>query len=79
MAKKENEEGPVKKGMLIGEVVRAYPESAMVMMDFGLHCIGCHVSYYETIEEGCKGHGMDDAKIDEMISEVNKAIAENKQ
>ena len=68
----------INKSMNIGEAVSKHPESAVVMMAYGLHCIGCHVAAWETIEQGCKGHGLKDKEIDEMIDEINKAIEKHK-
>ncbi|MBI2597647.1 MAG: iron-sulfur cluster assembly accessory protein, partial [Candidatus Diapherotrites archaeon] len=65
-----------KSDMLIGEVVEKYPQTAYVMTSFGLHCVGCHVNPYETLEQGALGHGMPKEMFEEMIKEVNK-IAEN--
>lgn len=70
------EEQKVKKDMFLGEIVQKYPKSAIVMMKYGLHCIGCHVSAYETLEQGCKAHGMTYEQIEEMLKEVNKAAEE---
>ena len=64
----------IKKEDIIGEVIEKHPEAGKVMMDFGLHCIGCRVSPYESIENGCKVHGFDDEKIGKMVDEINKAI-----
>ncbi len=66
----------VTKEMLLGEVVAKHPKAAFVMLQYGLHCIGCHVSYYETIEQGCLGHGMPPHVMEEMIEDVNAFIAE---
>ena len=40
---------------VIGEVVMKYPFSAEIMMERGLHCIGCHISPFETIRQGAGG------------------------
>lgn len=64
----------IKKDMLIGDVVKKYPESALVMMEYGLHCVGCHVAAHETIEQGALAHGMDKKNIDKMIEKINKSI-----
>ncbi len=66
----------VTKEMLLGEVVAKHPKAAFVMLQYGLHCIGCHVSYYETIEQGCLGHGMPPHVMEEMLEDVNAFIAE---
>lgn len=62
-------------GMLIGEAVAKYPEIAPVMQAYGLHCIGCHVNPYESIEQGAMGHGMSKDVFNEMLTEANKEIA----
>ena len=64
----------INKDMIIGEAVSKHPVAAMVMMKYGLHCIGCHVAAHETIEQGCKGHGLDDKAIEELICDINKEI-----
>jgi len=72
--KKEEKKVRVMRDMMIGEAVQMHEAVAKIMFEYGLHCIGCAVSPYETIEQGCRGHGMDDKKIDEMIEKINKAI-----
>jgi len=58
----------------IGKVMEQYPEIGPVLMSAGLHCIGCHVSAYESIEDGCKGHDLSDKQIDEIIIAANKMV-----
>ncbi|MEK6959022.1 MAG: DUF1858 domain-containing protein [archaeon] len=58
----------------IGKVMNDYPEIGSVLMSAGLHCIGCHVSEYESIEDGCRGHGLDDKNVDELIIAANKMV-----
>ncbi|MEM4259967.1 MAG: DUF1858 domain-containing protein [Candidatus Woesearchaeota archaeon] len=62
------------KTMNIGEVVQKYPETVPIMLAHGLHCIGCHVSYYETIEQGCLAHGMLKNDIQKMIKKMNSLV-----
>ncbi|MDO8480932.1 MAG: iron-sulfur cluster assembly accessory protein [Nanoarchaeota archaeon] len=62
----------ITKDMPIGDVVEKYPEAAEVFTAYGLHCVGCHVSPLETVEQGALGHGMDEATFNEMLSEANK-------
>jgi hybrid cluster-associated redox disulfide protein len=61
----------IHKEMNIGEVVEKYPETVSVMMSYGLHCIGCHVSLYESIEQGSLAHGMNSSDIGKMIKDMN--------
>ena len=66
--------GKISKEMTLGEVVGAFPDSVPVMLSYGLHCIGCHVAAFETIEQGARAHGMSDKGIEKMLAEMNKAI-----
>jgi len=61
----------IQKDMAIGEVIEKYPKTAAVMMNSGLHCIGCHIAGSETIEQGAKAHGMSDEDIESMVKEMN--------
>ena len=71
-------EEKVNKKMTLGEVVQKFPKSAEVMMKYGLHCIGCHVATWETVEQGAKAHGLGDNQIEKMVDDINKAIAKKK-
>ncbi len=62
--------------MLVSDIVKRYPETMEVMTSYGLHCVGCHVSQFESLEDGCKGHGMSEAICKELIEAINKAITE---
>ncbi len=66
----------VTRESLLGEVVRNHPRAALFFLEYGLHCIGCRVSAYETVEEGCRAHGMPEAVINELLGEVNALLAE---
>jgi hybrid cluster-associated redox disulfide protein len=65
----------ITKEMTIEEVVSQYPESMMVFMRHGLHCVGCHVSAFESIEEGAMAHGIN---VDALVSDLNKVVASRK-
>jgi len=66
----------ITKDMTISEVIEKYPSTIETLLMTGVHCIGCHVSYFETLEQGMKGHGMADEEIDDVIKEMNNAVKE---
>jgi len=68
----------ITKDMTISEVIEEYPSTIETLLMTGVHCIGCHVSYFETLEQGMKGHGMTDEEIDEVINEMNNIVKEEK-
>jgi hybrid cluster-associated redox disulfide protein len=71
--------GKITKDTALGEIVAKHPESARVMLSYGLHCVGCHVAGWETLEQGAKAHGLSDEQIGQMVSEINNLIAKKKE
>ena len=68
----------ITKDMTIGDVVAKYPAVIEPLQEAGVHCVGCHVSYHETLEQGFKGHGMSDEEVESVIIKLNKAVEESK-
>lgn len=64
----------VTRQTIIGDIVRKYPFSVEVFMDYGVHCVGCHVSDFETLEQGILGHGFSEGELLELIDELNEII-----
>ncbi|RMF06145.1 DUF1858 domain-containing protein [Candidatus Woesearchaeota archaeon] len=67
----------ITKDMLISEVIEMLGEdAAIVMMEHGLHCVGCHISAFETIEQGTVGHGFSEKDLELLIRDLNKIASE---
>ena len=60
------------KDMTIGEVLRIDMNAASVLMEIGMHCLGCPASQGESIAEAAMVHGIDP---DAMVDEINKFLA----
>ncbi len=60
--------------MTIGEVVKEHPEVVPALLSYGVHCIGCHVSAWESLEDGFRGHGFDEEKINEILAKLNEVV-----
>ena len=58
----------ITKDTLIGEALMINPDIAPVLMDMGMHCLGCPASRMESIEEACMVHGVDP---DDLVDELN--------
>lgn len=56
------------KTTTIGEILDKAPEKSEVLLEIGMHCLGCPASQMETIEEACAVHGID---VDELIEKLN--------
>lgn len=71
-------ESYVTREMNVGEVAWRYPVAAEILEEAGLHCIGCIGSSFDTVETGCKLHGMTDKQIDDILKQINLAIKKDK-
>ena len=58
----------ITKEMLLGEILRTKPEAAEVLMQMGMHCLGCPSSQMESLAEACMVHGLD---ADELLKKLN--------
>ncbi len=58
----------IEKTMKIGELLEKYPEKAEILLNAGMHCLGCPASREETLEEACDVHGIE---VEELIQELN--------
>jgi len=72
--KKKETKQLVTKGMLIGDIAVKYPKAVPIMFKFGMHCIGCGMTAYESLEQGCLAHGMSNEEIDKLVEKINKAV-----
>lgn len=57
----------ITKEMTIGEILRANPEVAPILMEAGMHCLGCPSAQGESLEEAAMVHGMD---IEDLMSKI---------
>ena len=56
------------KDTTIGEILEKSPEKAEILLEIGMHCLGCPASQMETLEEACDVHGID---VEEVIKKLN--------
>lgn len=57
----------ITKDMTIGEILRINPAVAPVLMEAGMHCLGCPSAQGESLEEAAMVHGMD---IEELMGKI---------
>ena len=58
----------INKDMTIGELLEKAPEKAEILLEAGMHCLGCPASQAETIAEACDVHGID---VEELVKKLN--------
>src|SRR3989338_8233193 len=71
----------ITKDMLIAEILAENPEKAQLlsemMIDFGIHCVGCGAAAFETLEQGVLGHGFSEEDLKNLVKQINEVLAEN--
>ena len=58
----------INKDTKIGEIIENAPEKAELLLEAGMHCLGCPASQAETLEEACEVHGID---AEELVKKLN--------
>lgn len=58
----------VTKTMTIGELMFTNPDVAPILMEIGMHCLGCPSAQGETLEEAAMVHGIDS---DLLVEKIN--------
>jgi len=63
----------ITKDMSFVEIMQKHPKAAMILIEKGMHCIGCGMAAYETLEQGAVMHGLNpDKLVKELNSKFNK-------
>lgn len=57
----------ITKDTTIGEALQINPNIVPVLMDIGMHCLGCPASQRETLAEAAMVHGID---VDEFMAKI---------
>ena len=61
----------ITKQTTMGEMLNYDRGIAMVLMQAGMHCIGCPSSIHESLEEACAVHGINS---DEVLANIQKYL-----
>jgi hybrid cluster-associated redox disulfide protein len=50
---------PIEGESLVDEVMRRFPATIRVFLDFRMHCVGCPIGCFHTVDDACREHGVD--------------------
>ena len=64
----------VTKDTMIGELLTIDENVAPLLLNIGMHCLGCPSSQMETIEEAAMVHGID---AESLVQEINDFLAKD--
>ncbi len=65
----------VTKDMIIADILKMDRGTVPILLNSGMHCLGCPSSSGESLEDACSIHGID---VDNLVNELN-AYLETKQ
>ena len=57
----------ITKQTTIGELLQMNPDIAQILLNIGMHCVGCPSSQRETLEEAAEVHGLD---ADDLVEDI---------
>ncbi|MFU0833630.1 MAG: DUF1858 domain-containing protein [Oscillospiraceae bacterium] len=61
----------IDKHTLIGDILDLDASTAPLLMEMGMHCLGCPASRGESLEQACLVHGVD---VEEMVQKINEHL-----
>lgn len=65
----------ITKDMTIGQILRMDMNVVPILVDAGMHCVGCPSAQGESIEQAAMVHGID---AEELVAKINAHFEANK-
>lgn len=62
-------EQKITKDMIIADILKVDENLIPVLLNAGMHCVGCPSSLGETLEEAAEVHGIDADELCELLNE----------
>ena len=67
---RQEEDMVVTKETTIGNLLMEFPQAAPILMEIGMHCLGCPSAQFETLEQAAMVHGIE---CDLLLAKINAA------
>jgi hybrid cluster-associated redox disulfide protein len=61
----------ITRAMRVQDILALLPHAQPLLAEYGLHCVGCAGSEFETLEEGYCTHGFAEDKLDDLVIDLN--------
>lgn len=72
---KKTESFVLTRGTILSEVLELSPRTAELLSEYGLHCVNCFASTFDTLETGAQVHGMSNEEMEQIIDEINVQLS----
>lgn len=60
------------RDLTLSDIMRMWPQTVAVFLRHGMHCVGCRIGPFHTIEDACLEYDLDEA---EFVAELQGAIS----
>ena len=57
---------------IMSDILEENAKAAKILMEAGMHCVGCPMAMQETLEDGCMAHEMNEKQIEKLVEVLNK-------
>jgi hybrid cluster-associated redox disulfide protein len=44
---------------IVDDIMREFPETIRVFLAFRMHCVGCPIASFHSVDDSCREHGID--------------------
>jgi hybrid cluster-associated redox disulfide protein len=51
----------IESTQLVDDVMRRWPATIRVFLNHGMHCVGCPIACFHTVDDACREHKVDRA------------------
>jgi hybrid cluster-associated redox disulfide protein len=61
--------------LMVDDVMRQWPSTIRVFLDFRMRCVGCPIASFHSVDEACNEHSIDAAAFLSKLRDMAKAAA----
>jgi len=61
---------PIRHDQEVDGVMRQWPSTIRVFLEHGMHCVGCPIACFHSVEDACREHGVE---LEGFLSELRNA------
>lgn len=62
----------ISKDMTIAEIIQTDQNIIPILLDSGMHCVGCPSAQGESLEEACMVHGIE---VEDLVEQINSYLS----
>ncbi len=63
----------ITKEMTISEIIKVNMNIMSILLNAGMHCVGCPSAQNETLEEACMVHGIE---VEPLVKQINAYLGQ---